>query len=205
LRFSSATILPALTQRFQRRLPELSVGAGWLGALALTAWLASSWFWRLTAPDPVALVTQPLTDPRAAAQAVAQRHLFGAGTTASGASAPAVRAFTLVGAMTASRRQPGFAVIGETGKPPTAVFEGDEIAPGVKLEQVLANKAIIVRDGQRETIELSAGAPSNAVPPVAVPPAAAGPMANAAAMRPAPPTPVRPVPPAPSLPEMHNP
>lgn len=191
--------MPALMQRARIHLPELSVGAGWIAALALTAWLAAGWFWRLSAPEPVALVTQQITDPQAAARSVAQRHLFGDSATAS-AAAPA-RAYTLVGAMTGSSRQPGFAVLGETGKPPQSVFEGEEIAPGVKLVKVLADKVMIVRDGRSETIELVAGAPSAA--PL---PAAATGAANATAARPADPAvPPRAMPPHPTLPSPQNP
>jgi general secretion pathway protein C len=142
-------------QRAQICLPGFSVAAGWIAALGLTAWLAAGWFWRLTAPEPVALVTQQMADPQAAARSVTQRHLFGdGGTTPGSAVAPPARNFTLVGAMTASRGQPGFAVLAETGKPAVSVFEGEEVAPGVRLEKVLADKVSIVRNGRSETLEL---------------------------------------------------
>lgn len=152
-------------QRAQIRLPELSVAAGWIVALGLTAWLAAGWFWRLTAPEPVALVTQQTTDPQTAARSVTQRHLFGdGGTTPGSAAAPPARSFALFGAMTASRRQPGFAVIAETGKPAVSVFEGEEVAPGIRLEKVLADKVSIVRNGRSETLELLSGRSSIPAP-----------------------------------------
>jgi general secretion pathway protein C len=160
-------------QRAQTRLPELSVVAGWIAALGLAAWLAAGWFWRFTAPEPVALVTQQITDPQAAARSVTQRHLFGdGGTTPGSAAPPPARSFALVGAMTANRRQPGFAVLAETGKPAVSVFEGEEVAPGIRLEKVLADKVIIVRNGRSESLELSSGRSST--PPAPVPAAGIG-------------------------------
>jgi type II secretory pathway component PulC len=150
--------LPALMQRAHIHMDELSIGAGWIGALALTAWLAAGWFWRLTVPEPVILVTQQLTDPLAAARSVTQRHLFGNAETAPGSTAElAVRNFTLLGTMTANSRQPGFAVLAETGKPTISVFEGEELAPGIRLEKVMPDKVSIIYNDRSETLELVSG------------------------------------------------
>jgi hypothetical protein len=145
--------LPALMQRARINMDELSIGLGWIGALALAAWLAAGWFWHLTGPEPVIAVMQQITDPLAAARSVTQRHLFGNAETTSAAEL-APRNFTLLGAMTASQQQPGFAVLAETGKPAVSVFEGDELAPGIRLEKVMPDKVSIIFNGRSETLEL---------------------------------------------------
>jgi type II secretory pathway component PulC len=158
--------------------------------------LATGWFWRLAAPEPVVLVTQQITDPQAAARSISQRHLFGDGGAATGsAAAPAARSFTLLGAMTAGGRQPGFAILSEPGKTPVAVLEGEEITPGVTLAKVSANKVTIVRNGQNETLELVTRPSSSAPTPVQN---SAAPRADAAAAPPA-------IPPRPANPSPQNP
>lgn len=153
--------LPALMQRAHIHVDQLSISAGWIGALALVAWLAAGWFWRLNAPEPVILVTQQLTDPVEAARSVTQRHLFGDAETMPASTADlAAHGFTLLGAMTASRQLPGFAVLGQMGKPMVSVFEGDELAPGIRLEKVMPDKVSIIYNGHSEIIELTSGQPS---------------------------------------------
>jgi len=166
MNFDPFARLSAPMQRAHIRIDELSVGAGWIGALALAAWLAAGWFWRLSAPEPFMLVTQQISDPLAAARSVTQRHLFGNAETAPGSVAGvAARSFTLLGAMTANQQQPGFAVLAETGKPTVSVFEGEEFAPGIRLEKVMPDKVSIISNGRSEILELVADQSSHVPPP----------------------------------------
>jgi general secretion pathway protein C len=178
MNFHPSARLPALMQRAYIHMDELLIGATWIGALALTAWLAAGWFWRLNAPEPAILVTQEITDPHAAARSIAQRHLFGGTETVTGSAVePAIRSFTLLGTMTATSQQPGFAVFAETGKPTISVLEGDELAPGIRLKKVMPDKVSIIYNGRSETLELVSGHASP-TPPF--------PSANTGALRPIP-------------------
>jgi type II secretory pathway component PulC len=77
-----------------------------------------------------------------------------------------MRRFTLLGTMTASPRQPGFAVLAEAGKPTVSVFEGEDLAPGIRLEKVMPDKVTIIHNGQSETLELVSDQSSPTPPPL---------------------------------------
>lgn len=145
----------------------------WLAAIALWAWFAAGWYWRLTAPSPAAAPNLVATDPTVAARETVARHLFGEVVVE--AQAVAVSRYTLVGVAAHSKKSPGWAVIAEEGKPGQGFVVGEEIAPGVKLVSVMPDSVEIERGGTRERIPLSdaprptagtAGAPApNPAPP----------------------------------------
>lgn len=150
----SANLL--VVQRLRLHLPAFSVVVIWLGALFVLTWLSAEWFWRANAPDPVVLPTQIVSDPLLAAQSIVSRHLMGESQQGfAGSGAPANSQFQLTGAMTASKGRPGFAIISEDGKLPLSVVEGEELAPGITLSKVFANKVEIVRQGRTETLEIN--------------------------------------------------
>ena len=150
----SATLLVA--QRLRLHLPAFSVVVIWLGASFILTWLSAEWFWRANAPDPVVLPTQTMSDPLLAAQAIVSRHLMGESQQVkAGVAAQANTQFQLTGAMTASTGRPGFAVLSEDGKMPIPVVEGEELAPGITLSKVFANKVEISRQGRTEFIEIN--------------------------------------------------
>ena len=137
-------------------LPAFSVVVIWLGVLLILTWLSAAWFWRANAPDSVVLPTQTISDPLLAAQAIASRHLMGESQQAKpGTAAQMNTQFQLTGAMTASKGRPGFAILSEDGKTPIPVVEGEELAPGVTLTKVFANKVEISRQGRTETLEIN--------------------------------------------------
>ena len=150
----SAKLLVA--QRLRLHLPAFSVVAIWLSALFILTWLSAEWFWRASAPDPVVLPTQTISDPLLAAQAIVSRHLMGVSQqTATGSPGQGRNQYQLTGAMTASKGRRGFAVFSDDGQLPLAVMEGEELAPGVTLYKVHASKVEIVRQGRLEVLEIN--------------------------------------------------
>jgi general secretion pathway protein C len=146
----------SIRQRLRRGLPA-AVSAGiWLVSLSITAWLASGWIWDQAAPGAIAppKVRQP--NALEATQAIAARQLMGSPQKSSERASPARPAqYRLIGAMTATGRTRGFAIVAEEGKAPKAVLEGDEVAPGVTLAKVLAEQVQLRHEGHSETIVLS--------------------------------------------------
>ncbi|WP_172197779.1 type II secretion system protein N [Niveibacterium sp. COAC-50] len=146
--------MPALPiRRLQSIAPAAGTGLLWLAAIALWAWFAASWYWRLSAPPAASAPNQLATDPSTAAREIGTRHLFGE-VIVQQQVATASR-YTLVGVAAHSRKSPGWAVIAEDGKPAQGFVLGDEIAPGVKLVSVLPDSVEIERSGARERIMLS--------------------------------------------------
>jgi general secretion pathway protein C len=148
-------------------LPAAISAGVWLISLSVAAWLVAGWFWDQAAPVAISLPMARQADPLEATQAIAARQLMGAAQKKSG-GAPPVRVvrYRLFGAMTATGRTRGFAIVGEEGKAPIAVLEGDDIAPGVTLSKVLAEQVQLRYEGGSETIDLRREASSVAPPPV---------------------------------------
>ena len=150
----SAKLLVA--QRLRLHLPAFSVVVIWLGALFILTWLSAEWFWRASAPDPVVLPTQTISDPLLAAEAIVSRHLMGVSQLpTAGSSGQGNNQYQLTGAMTASKGRRGFAIFSEDGQLPLAVMEGEELAPGVSLSKVFAGKVEILRQGRTEVLEIN--------------------------------------------------
>ncbi|MEC5396398.1 type II secretion system protein N [Uliginosibacterium sp. H1] len=152
--------------RLDRLAPLASVLA-WAAALALTAWLGAHWYWRLAAPPVETARHTPLVEPLAAAQEIASRHLFGmpAADSAPVAAAPGALAsrFKVLGLMAhSSDRQPGFAILQESGQPAVSAVEGREFAPGLKVVRVTADSVEITQGGSREVLRY---APAGAATP----------------------------------------
>ncbi len=129
----------------------------WLVAALTVAWVISGWFWDIAAPDPVPKsVAVTNMEHQAAAQAIATRHLLGlasSGGDDARADGNSVH-LELMGAMTASPKAAGFAILSENGKPSVAAVEGETFMPGVTLVEVLPNQ-VRLRIGERiETIDM---------------------------------------------------
>ena len=169
------TQVPALPiRRLQSLAPAAGTGLLWLAAIALWAWFAASWYWRLSAPQSASAPNQVATDPTVAAREVGTRHLFGEIVVQQ--QVVAASRYTLVGVAAHSRKSPGWAVISEDGKPAQGFVLGDEIAPGIKLVSVQPDSVELDRGGTREPIMLSeaprqpgsaspAASPNPALPP----------------------------------------
>jgi hypothetical protein len=139
------------------RLQTLAPAAGssllWVCAIALWAWFAAGWYWRLSAPPAASAPNQVATDPTVAARDVATRHLFGEVVVQM--QAVVASRFSLLGVAAHSRKSPGWAIISEDGKPAQGFVQGDEITSGVKLVAVLPDGVEIERNGSRERIPLN--------------------------------------------------
>ncbi|MDB5799887.1 MAG: alpha,2-mannosidase [Rhodocyclales bacterium] len=136
--------------------PKLLVGSTWLLALALSAWIAATWYWHLSGTPVQSAQPSPVSDPLAAAQDIASRQLFGASVSAVPVEAAQTQNLMLMGVSTRWGKLPGFAVIKDGTFPSGSFIEGEEIAPGVKLLHVLPDSIEIDRNGTREQIRLSA-------------------------------------------------
>ncbi|MDQ8021200.1 MAG: type II secretion system protein N [Moraxellaceae bacterium] len=148
------TLAPRLGQL--DRFAPLGAVLAWAAALALTAWLGAHWYWRLAAP-PVEMASHtPLLDPLAAAQEVASRHLFGKPAQDTQVAAPVAglsTRFKVLGLMSHSAgREPGFAILQESGQPPVSAVEGTEFAPGLKVLRVNADSVEIGAGNAREVL-----------------------------------------------------
>lgn len=139
----------------------------WLCVMAICGYLAANWFWRLNSPPVSGAVFAPVADPVNAANEVSSRHLFGVGTQANkpqGEAAVITPGLRIIGILTGSHHSPGFAVIQEEGKASRPVIEGEDLAPGIRLNKVLPQGVEILRDGVKETLALSSNQ-SGTVPP----------------------------------------
>ena len=142
------------SNRLVGRLLAWLPASAWVAVTAVGAWLLAGWIWTAAAPESfVAPVVLPAEAVPAAA-AVADRHWFGRSGDAAAVGLREGR-YRLLGAMTGHGGQPGFAVIGEDGKPALPVVEGEEFAPGVRLQRVLPRAVELRRQGRSEHLELN--------------------------------------------------
>lgn len=151
------------------RLVQWSGVLATVAMLALLAWLGAGIFWSLTTPVASAPAVAIETDPARAAQSVAARHLFGeAPPPGTAVKAVVLPDITLRGVVAPSRQgRPGVAVLTVAGKPPIAVREGEEVAPGVSLHRVLPRSVELERGRQVQTLSL----PERTTPPAPPQPA----------------------------------
>jgi len=159
----------ALLRTYIVRIQSVCAPAlAWLCVMAVCGYLGANWFWRLSAPPVTGAIFAPLADPVNAANEVSSRHLFGAGTQANkpqGEAAVVTPGLRIIGILTGSHNSPGFAVIQEEGQASRPVIEGEDLAPGIRLNKVLPQGIEILRDGVKETLALSNNQ-SGTVPPV---------------------------------------
>ena len=134
-------------------------------AVALLGAVLAYWTWAWFAPraEPRVEATAALAGNVASAGAV-----FGSVPRNQGAAAPTGIAIKLLGVVAASGGRRGYAVVQLEGKQILAVHEGEDLAPGIRLAQVLADHTILERNGVRETLAwpekkgLAAAAPRSA-------------------------------------------
>jgi hypothetical protein len=162
--FQFAQLLPrGKTGSFQAS-PALVKGVAWAFASLVVGWVLASWFWDVVRPDvPPVAEASPLQDHISAATTIASRHLFGRESSEGDgpdAGKPAVN-WRLSGAMTASPGVVGFAILSEDGKPPIAAVEGETIAPGVTLLEVLTGRVSLKIGEKVETLEMTTTIPQS--------------------------------------------
>jgi len=120
-----------------------------LAAVAALGLVLAYWTWIWFAPR---------AEPRAEAVAVqsggiaSAAYLFGKLPRNQNAAAPTGIAIRLLGVVAASGGRRGYAVVQLDAKQILAVHEGQDIAPGVRLAEVLADHVVLDRGGVSETL-----------------------------------------------------
>ncbi len=119
-----------------------------VAALVILGSIAAYWTWAWFAPRPE--VRAPVAaDPGAGMSAAG---LFGIAEGTGGAAAPTGLAIELLGVVAASGGRPGYAVVRLDAKEILAVRAGDELAPGIRIEQVFPDHVTLERGGTLETL-----------------------------------------------------
>lgn len=131
----------------------------WLGGLAalfmlaLLAWIGAGIFWTLSAPESIRPSAPIETDLQRTLPALTERHLFGVYLVATPTSAPSnIRLNGVIAAQRPGHR--AYALLVIEGKPAQLVREGEEIAPGITLQRVMARQVEIQRGGQTQILSL---------------------------------------------------
>jgi len=152
-------------------------------AAALLGAVLAYWTWAWFAP-PVEARLEPAVQSGSVAAAGA---VFGTVPRKQAAAAPTGIAIKLLGVVAATAGRRGYAVLQLEAKQILAVHEGEDIAPGIRLAEVLADHVILERSGVRETLSWPqrtgpalVGAPAARL---SAPQAAASAAAQAAAQR----------------------
>ena len=118
-------------------------------AVVVFALVVAYWTWEWFAPLP---------EPRAQAAAKVYEHagsadgLFGKTERNSSRVSPTGIAIRLLGSVAATPGRRGYAIVKLDPKQILTVQEGDDIAPGIRLEEVSTDHLVLVRGGIRETL-----------------------------------------------------
>lgn len=80
--------------------------------------------------------------------------LFGPAQRSQAVETPTGLAIELVGVMAATHGAPGYALVRLDAKQGLAVRAGEDIAPGIRLQEVFPDHVILERNGTRETLAL---------------------------------------------------
>ncbi len=121
-----------------------------LAALAFLGVVLAYWSWVWFAPSAVPRAPAAV---QLAGRASAAGGLFGAAQQGTGAAAGS-GGLRLMGVMAAEDGQGGRALLRLDGKRSLAVFEGEDIAPGLRLAEVHVDHIVLERNGVRETLAL---------------------------------------------------
>ncbi len=138
-----------------------------LAVLVLAGWLAGRWALYFMAP-----AESPQAPPRsrvqlgAAAQALADAHLFGVATTLAGGEVLSNLNIKLRGVLAGTT---GLAIL-NTGDRDQTARVGGEVVPGVVLEAVHAGHVLLRRNGALERVNLEERQPLAAAPAAPAPP-----------------------------------
>jgi general secretion pathway protein C len=123
--------------------------AGFLATLAAASLLGvvlAYWSWAFLAPAPAPRAPAAAQTPGSALSASG---LFGTAKEPAFAGSSALR---LTGIVAASGGRPGHALLRLDGKKTTAVLQGEDVEPGLRLAEVHADHIVLERNGARETL-----------------------------------------------------
>jgi general secretion pathway protein C len=118
-------------------------------ALALLGLVLAYWTWAWLAPRPEPRAPEAA---HAAGRVQAAYALFGSAQRDRAGAAPTGIAIRLVGVVAATRGRRGYAVLQLEAKENVAVREGEDVAPGIRLAEVGADRVTLERAGIRETL-----------------------------------------------------
>jgi general secretion pathway protein C len=117
-------------------------------ALLLLGTVLAYWTWTWIAP--AALPRVQIAE--APSRIVPAYGLFGGADTPTPALAPTGLAIKLLGVAAAAKGRRGYAVLQLEAREILSVREGDEVAPGVRLAEVHADRVVLERNGAREIL-----------------------------------------------------
>ena len=148
-------ISPVLRQLPARALP-LAMRVLQATLLLLILWFAAGALWKMVTPVPLALVPGGSLSATDTANSVSSAHLFGRAETTTGEAAPAPTSSIVVrGLLAGQTKQKPVAILVVDNKPPVTVAEGNEIAPGMKLDRVYSDRIDVLTAYGRQTIALT--------------------------------------------------
>lgn len=120
-----------------------------LAALALAAIVLAHWSWVWFGPRTT---PQATVSPGVEHRPERAKRLFGVAQKSAGTMASTGLAIKLLGVIAADRDREGYAVIQIEPRETVAVRENENVVPGVRVVEVLPDRVILERDGQRETL-----------------------------------------------------
>ncbi len=120
-----------------------------LVALALLGFVLAYWSWAWFGPRAA---PRSGTSDEPAGRIASAGNLFGKAAPGEGAGARTGQAIRLLGVVAAKGDKPGLAIVKIDAREIVAVREGENIAPGIRLERVFADHVTLVRDGAQETL-----------------------------------------------------
>jgi general secretion pathway protein C len=120
-----------------------------LVAVALLGAVLAYWTWAWVAPRAEPRVEAPAAQGGSVVSAGA---IFGNVPRNQETAAPTGIAIRLLGVAAASVGRRGYAVVQLEAKQILAVQEGEDVAPGIRLAEVHADRVILERNGMRETL-----------------------------------------------------
>lgn len=154
----------AASELSARFLPALA----WILALLLAGAVVAEVVVRYLSPAPVAALPERLSDPRIAAQKLADAQPFGGQR---GSAAPQAQAanelsgLALIGVATGFANGPAFALIAQRGEPAKAFLVGDRLPSGMEVLAIHADSVELGHAGINERLMLkkhTTGAPVSA-------------------------------------------
>ncbi len=125
------------------------VGVITLAAVSLLGLVLAYWTWVWFAPRAEPRVEAPSAQSGSIATAA---DLFGTQPRNPKGAAATGLAIRLLGVVAAARGRAGYAVVQLEGKDILAVHEGEDVAPGVRLAEVLPDHVMLERGGVRESL-----------------------------------------------------
>ena len=141
-------------------------------ALLLLCWTLAQGTWKLWQPAPPVVDRSSSTGAAADLKTLLSARPFGSAPVAPASDDTRVARSNLNISLTgvAARKIGGCALLVVQGQPESAYCAGEEIAPGVRLESVQADRIVILRNGARESVLMkdAEGAPGAValMPPV---------------------------------------